>query len=93
MESVATHTVHCQRKHIETEISQLYFKINISLSIDNYLAMEVACTMVCPKANQEVIITQPDGKETQTQKCEKCEGECPKGLCVCVFEFVCAHML
>uniref|UniRef100_A0A8C8FA07 Receptor protein-tyrosine kinase n=1 Tax=Oncorhynchus tshawytscha TaxID=74940 RepID=A0A8C8FA07_ONCTS len=44
----------------------------------NYLAMEVACTMVCPKANQEVIITQPDGKETQTQKCEKCEGECPK---------------
>ncbi|CAB1312111.1 unnamed protein product [Coregonus sp. 'balchen'] len=40
--------------------------------------MEVACTMVCPKANQEVIITQPDGKETQTQKCEKCEGECPK---------------
>uniref|UniRef100_A0A8K9Y101 Receptor protein-tyrosine kinase n=1 Tax=Oncorhynchus mykiss TaxID=8022 RepID=A0A8K9Y101_ONCMY len=44
----------------------------------NYLAMEVACTMVCPKANQEVIITQPDGKDTQTQKCEKCEGECPK---------------
>ncbi|KAF7664063.1 hypothetical protein LDENG_00191000 [Lucifuga dentata] len=42
----------------------------------NYLAMEVACTMVCPKANQEVIITQPDG--TETQKCEKCEGDCPK---------------
>ncbi|XP_034049278.1 receptor tyrosine-protein kinase erbB-2 [Thalassophryne amazonica] len=42
----------------------------------NYLAMEVACTMVCPKANQEVIITMPDG--TETQKCEKCEGECPK---------------
>uniref|UniRef100_A0A4W6CJY2 Receptor protein-tyrosine kinase n=1 Tax=Lates calcarifer TaxID=8187 RepID=A0A4W6CJY2_LATCA len=43
----------------------------------NYLAMEVACTLVCPKANQEVIITQPDGDETQ--KCEKCEGDCPKG--------------
>ncbi|KAM3860117.1 receptor tyrosine-protein kinase erbB-2 [Diretmus argenteus] len=42
----------------------------------NYLAMEVACTMVCPTANQEVIITQPDGNETQ--KCEKCDGECPK---------------
>lgn len=42
----------------------------------NYLAMEVACTMVCPKANQEVITVQPDGQETQ--KCEKCEGECPK---------------
>ncbi|XP_053496563.1 receptor tyrosine-protein kinase erbB-2 [Ictalurus furcatus] len=43
---------------------------------NNYLAMDVACTMVCPKANQEVIIVQPDGLETQ--KCEKCEGECPK---------------
>ncbi|XP_061565170.1 receptor tyrosine-protein kinase erbB-2 isoform X1 [Cololabis saira] len=42
----------------------------------NYLAMEVACTLVCPRANQEVIITQPDG--TETQKCEKCEGDCPK---------------
>uniref|UniRef100_A0A671PVW9 Receptor protein-tyrosine kinase n=1 Tax=Sinocyclocheilus anshuiensis TaxID=1608454 RepID=A0A671PVW9_9TELE len=42
----------------------------------NYLAMEVACTMVCPKANKEVITVEPDGKETQ--KCEKCEGECPK---------------
>ncbi|XP_041829187.1 receptor tyrosine-protein kinase erbB-2 isoform X2 [Melanotaenia boesemani] len=42
----------------------------------NYLAMEVACTLVCPRANQEVIITQPDGNETQ--KCEKCEGDCPK---------------
>ncbi|XP_036429125.1 receptor tyrosine-protein kinase erbB-2 [Colossoma macropomum] len=42
----------------------------------NYLAMDVACTMVCPKANQEVITVQPDGQETQ--KCEKCEGECPK---------------
>lgn len=42
----------------------------------NYLAMEVACTMVCPKANKEVIIVEPDGKESQ--KCEKCEGECPK---------------
>uniref|UniRef100_A0A672J2S4 Receptor protein-tyrosine kinase n=1 Tax=Salarias fasciatus TaxID=181472 RepID=A0A672J2S4_SALFA len=43
----------------------------------NYLAMEVACTLVCPRANQEVILTQPDGLETQ--KCEKCEGDCPKG--------------
>ncbi|XP_029954004.1 receptor tyrosine-protein kinase erbB-2 isoform X2 [Salarias fasciatus] len=42
----------------------------------NYLAMEVACTLVCPRANQEVILTQPDGLETQ--KCEKCEGDCPK---------------
>uniref|UniRef100_A0A671SPC5 Receptor protein-tyrosine kinase n=1 Tax=Sinocyclocheilus anshuiensis TaxID=1608454 RepID=A0A671SPC5_9TELE len=42
----------------------------------NYLAMEVACTMVCPKANKEVITVEPDGQETQ--KCEKCEGECPK---------------
>uniref|UniRef100_A0A673CK97 Receptor protein-tyrosine kinase n=1 Tax=Sphaeramia orbicularis TaxID=375764 RepID=A0A673CK97_9TELE len=42
----------------------------------NYLAMDVACTLVCPKANQEVINTQPDGSETQ--KCEKCEGDCPK---------------
>lgn len=50
--------------------------------------MEVACTMVCPKANQEVIITQPDGKETQTQKCDKCEGECPKGLCVFLSSYV-----
>ncbi|KAJ7984445.1 hypothetical protein DPEC_G00354910 [Dallia pectoralis] len=44
----------------------------------NYLAIEVACTMVCPKNNHEVFVTQPDGKETHTQKCEKCEGECPK---------------
>ncbi|KAM9816665.1 receptor tyrosine-protein kinase erbB-2 [Neosynchiropus ocellatus] len=42
----------------------------------NYLAMDVACTLACPKANQEVIITQPNGEETQ--KCEKCEGNCPK---------------
>ncbi|XP_056626778.1 receptor tyrosine-protein kinase erbB-2 [Triplophysa dalaica] len=42
----------------------------------NYLAMVVACTMVCPKANQEYISVQPDGQETQ--KCEKCEGECPE---------------
>uniref|UniRef100_A0A671YP30 Receptor protein-tyrosine kinase n=1 Tax=Sparus aurata TaxID=8175 RepID=A0A671YP30_SPAAU len=41
----------------------------------NYLAMEVACTLVCPKANQEVI-SHSDGIETQ--KCEKCEGDCPK---------------
>lgn len=58
----------------------------VSLSVDNYLAMEVACTLVCPKANQEVIITHPDG--TETQKCEKCEGDCPKGGGHCVF--VCA---
>uniref|UniRef100_A0A673CI20 Receptor tyrosine-protein kinase erbB-2 n=1 Tax=Sphaeramia orbicularis TaxID=375764 RepID=A0A673CI20_9TELE len=49
----------------------------------NYLAMDVACTLVCPKANQEVINTQPDGSETQ--KCEKCEGDCPKGQHHCVF--------
>lgn len=42
----------------------------------NYLAMDVACTLVCPKSNQEVIITHSDGDETQ--KCEKCEGDCPK---------------
>nr|XP_057917352.1 receptor tyrosine-protein kinase erbB-2 isoform X4 [Doryrhamphus excisus] len=42
----------------------------------NYLAMDVACTLVCPKANQEVIISHPNGDETQ--KCEKCEGDCPK---------------
>lgn len=55
--------------------------------------MEVACTLVCPKAIQEVIITHPDGNETQ--KCEKCEVDCPKGwspyvfvgVCVCVFAF------
>lgn len=61
----------------------------VSLSVDNYLAMEVACTLVCPRANQEVITTHPDGNETQ--KCEKCEGDCPKGgdLCVpvCIFSF------
>ncbi len=45
--------------------------------------MEVACTLNCPKANQEVIITNPDGEETQ--KCEKCEGDCPKGGDPCVF--------
>uniref|UniRef100_A0A8C2ZDC2 Receptor protein-tyrosine kinase n=1 Tax=Cyclopterus lumpus TaxID=8103 RepID=A0A8C2ZDC2_CYCLU len=42
----------------------------------NYLAMEVACTLVCPRANQEVLIAHPDGDELQ--KCEKCEGDCPK---------------
>ncbi|XP_076857099.1 receptor tyrosine-protein kinase erbB-2 [Brachyhypopomus gauderio] len=42
----------------------------------NYLAMEVACTMVCPKFNHEVIIKQPDGQETQ--KCDRCDGDCPK---------------
>ncbi|KAL6474900.1 hypothetical protein MHYP_G00159400 [Metynnis hypsauchen] len=44
----------------------------------NYLVMDLTCTMVCPKVNQEVITVQPDGQETQ--KCEKCEGECPKGM-------------
>uniref|UniRef100_A0A1A7WIK4 Receptor protein-tyrosine kinase n=1 Tax=Iconisemion striatum TaxID=60296 RepID=A0A1A7WIK4_9TELE len=42
----------------------------------NYLAMEVACTLNCPRANKEVIILQPDG--TETQKCEKCDGDCTK---------------
>ncbi|XP_076007726.1 receptor tyrosine-protein kinase erbB-2 isoform X2 [Genypterus blacodes] len=42
----------------------------------NYLAMEVACTMVCPRGNQEVIIIQPDGNETQ--KCVGCESHCRK---------------
>uniref|UniRef100_A0A3B5KT90 receptor protein-tyrosine kinase n=1 Tax=Xiphophorus couchianus TaxID=32473 RepID=A0A3B5KT90_9TELE len=42
----------------------------------NYLAMEVACTLNCPRANKEVIIKQPDG--TEMQKCEKCEPECAK---------------
>eukprot|EP00066_Takifugu_rubripes_P012169 XP_011601435.1 PREDICTED: receptor tyrosine-protein kinase erbB-2 isoform X2 [Takifugu rubripes] len=42
----------------------------------NYLAMDVACTLNYPKPNQEVIITQPCGNDTQ--KCEKCEGDCPK---------------
>lgn len=46
--------------------------------------MDVACTLVCPKANQEVIITHPDGNETQ--KCEKCEGDCPKGGGHCIIE-------
>uniref|UniRef100_A0A1A7Z5G4 Receptor tyrosine-protein kinase erbB-2 n=1 Tax=Iconisemion striatum TaxID=60296 RepID=A0A1A7Z5G4_9TELE len=38
--------------------------------------MEVACTLNCPRANKEVIILQPDG--TETQKCEKCDGDCTK---------------
>ncbi|XP_004575039.1 receptor tyrosine-protein kinase erbB-2 isoform X2 [Maylandia zebra] len=42
----------------------------------NYLALEVACTLSCPPNNQEVVVTQPDG--TETQKCDKCEGDCPK---------------
>lgn len=60
------------------------YKLFVSLSVDNYLAMEVACTLLCPKDNQEVIVTHPDG--TETQKCEKCEGDCPKGsetICLC----------
>lgn len=53
--------------------------------------MEVACTMVCPKSNKEVITVDPDGQESQ--KCEKCEGECPKGLYVYMFlaETYCTH--
>ncbi|XP_023687473.2 receptor tyrosine-protein kinase erbB-2 [Paramormyrops kingsleyae] len=43
---------------------------------DNYLAMPVACTKVCPKANQEVVVTFPNG--TEIQKCETCDGDCPK---------------
>uniref|UniRef100_A0A3Q2P700 receptor protein-tyrosine kinase n=1 Tax=Fundulus heteroclitus TaxID=8078 RepID=A0A3Q2P700_FUNHE len=43
----------------------------------NYLAMEVACTLNCPQNSKEVIVKQPDG--TETQKCEKCEGDCAKG--------------
>ncbi|XP_008281822.1 receptor tyrosine-protein kinase erbB-2 [Stegastes partitus] len=42
----------------------------------NYLAMEVACTLFCPRDNQEVIISNPDGLETQ--KCEPCRDDCPK---------------
>uniref|UniRef100_A0A8C9WAN6 Receptor protein-tyrosine kinase n=1 Tax=Scleropages formosus TaxID=113540 RepID=A0A8C9WAN6_SCLFO len=42
----------------------------------NYLAMEMACTMVCPNSNQEVIVTDTEGN--MTNKCEKCDGDCPK---------------
>lgn len=49
----------------------------VFLSVDNYLAMDVACTLNYPKPNQEVLISQPCGNDTQ--KCEKCEGDCPKG--------------
>ncbi|KAL4604785.1 receptor tyrosine-protein kinase erbB-2-like, partial [Arapaima gigas] len=42
----------------------------------NYLSMEMACTMVCPKANREVLVTDPKG--SVTHKCEKCDGDCPK---------------
>lgn len=49
----------------------------VSLPVDNYLAIDVACTLNYPKPNQDVIITQPCGNDTQ--KCEKCEGDCPKG--------------
>lgn len=59
------------------------FEHFVSLSADNYLAMEVACTLVCPRANQEVLIAHPDGDEMQ--KCEKCEGDCPKSRSHCVF--------
>lgn len=51
--------------------------------VDNYLALEVACTLSCPPNNQEVVVTQPDG--TETQKCDKCEGDCPKGEVVILF--------
>lgn len=49
----------------------------VSLCVDNYLAMDVACTLNYPKPNQEVVIPQPCGNDTQ--KCEKCEGDCTKG--------------
>lgn len=57
--------------------SGLPFELCLSLCSDNYLAMEVACTLNCPRSNKEVIIKQPDG--TETQKCEKCEADCVKG--------------
>ncbi|XP_024140314.1 receptor tyrosine-protein kinase erbB-2 [Oryzias melastigma] len=41
----------------------------------NYMAMEVGCILYCSQSNQEVITINPDG--TETQKCEKCEGNCP----------------
>lgn len=59
----------------------------VSMYVDNYLAMDMACTLNCPKANQEVIITYPGGNETQ--KCEKCEGDCPKGKNVVFLWVVC----
>ena len=59
----------------------ILMNILVPLTVDNYLAMEVACTMVCPKENQEVIVLQPNGQETQ--KCEKCAEHCPKGVCAC----------
>lgn len=68
--------------------AKMPFEHFVSLSVDNYLAMEVACTLVCPRANQEVIITHSDGNETQ--KCEKCEGDCPKGGYSWVFVSTCA---
>uniref|UniRef100_A0A669CGK5 Receptor protein-tyrosine kinase n=1 Tax=Oreochromis niloticus TaxID=8128 RepID=A0A669CGK5_ORENI len=52
----------------------------------NYLALEVACTLSCPPNNQEVVVTQPDG--TETQKCDKCEGDCPKGEVVILIAVV-----
>lgn len=69
---------------------KMHFKHFVSLSVDNYLAMHVACTLVCPKANQEVIVSPPDGDETQ--KCETCEGDCPKGGDHCVYMGVCGCM-
>uniref|UniRef100_H3C5X0 Receptor protein-tyrosine kinase n=1 Tax=Tetraodon nigroviridis TaxID=99883 RepID=H3C5X0_TETNG len=42
----------------------------------NYLAMDVACTLNYPKPNPKDVVPQPCGNDTQ--KCEKCEGDCPK---------------
>lgn len=50
---------------------------SVSLSLDNYLAMDVACTLNYPKPNPKDVVPQPCGNDTQ--KCEKCEGDCPKG--------------
>lgn len=63
------------------------FEHFLSLSVDNYLAMDVACTLICPIANYEVIIAHPGGNETQ--KCEKCEGDCPKGEIIVSLWVIC----
>lgn len=60
----------------------------VSSSVDNYLAMDVACTLNYPKPNQEEVISQPCGNDTQ--KCYKCEGDCPKGR---IFRKVVYHLI
>lgn len=62
----------------------------VSSSVDNYLAIDVACTLNYPKPNQEVVISQPCGNDTQ--KCDKCEGDCPKGRMLarlCIIDIYC----